>query len=72
MVRARSTTNAIEMQSAVMTAQERQQLIDEIEQLRHELAQRQSFRRPIPGSVVHAYHEVLGRHYDRLDRLSAE
>ena len=55
-----------------MTTRERQQLIDEIEQLRRELAQRQSFRRPIAGSVVYAYHELLGRHYDRLDRLSAE
>jgi EAL domain-containing protein (putative c-di-GMP-specific phosphodiesterase class I) len=51
---------------------ERQHLIDEIDQLRRELAERQSFQRPTPSSVVHAYHELLERHYDRLDRLTAE
>jgi hypothetical protein len=66
-----SKPNAIEMQS-VITSRERQRLIDEIEQLRRELAQRQSFHRPIAGSVVYAYHELLGRHYERLDRLAAE
>jgi hypothetical protein len=72
MVRARVQTNAFQMQFDVMTARERQHLIDEIEQLRRELARRQTFSRPIPSSVVYAYHELLGRHYDRLDRLTAE
>lgn len=69
-----SKTNAFEMQSNVTTvsARERQRLIDEIAQLRRELARRQSFSRPIPGSVVYAYHELLGRHYDRLESLTAE
>jgi hypothetical protein len=51
---------------------ERQNLINEIEQLRRELATRQSFARPAPRSVVYAYHELLERHYDRLDRLAVE
>jgi hypothetical protein len=55
-----------------VSARERQHLIDEIAQLRRELARRQSFSRPIPGSVVYAYHELLGRHYDRLESLTAE
>ncbi len=53
-------------------AKERQHLIDEIDQLRRELATRQSFERPAPWSIVYAYHELLERHYDRLDRLAAE
>jgi hypothetical protein len=51
---------------------ERQNLLDEIDQLRRELAERQSFQRPTPSSVVYAYHELLERHYDRLDRLTVE
>jgi hypothetical protein len=51
---------------------ERQNLLDEIDQLRRELAERQSFQRPTPSSVVYAYHELLERHYDRLDRLTIE
>ncbi len=51
---------------------ERQNLIDEIDRLRRELAERQSFQRPTPSSVVHAYHELLERHYDRLERLTIE
>jgi EAL domain-containing protein (putative c-di-GMP-specific phosphodiesterase class I) len=51
---------------------ERQNLIDEIDRLRRELAERQSFQRPTPSSVVHAYRELLERHYDRLDRLTGE
>lgn len=62
------------MKSILMSsrATERQHLIDEIDQLRRELAARQSFQRPTPGSVVYAYHELLERHYDRLDRLPVE
>ena len=69
-----SKTNAIEMNTAVMNPRtsERQHLIDEIDQLRRELAARQSFQRPTPSSVVYAYHELLERHYDRLDRLAGE
>ena len=62
------------MISAVTTssARERQHLIDEIDRLRRDLVARQSFERPTPGSVVSAYHEMLERHYERLDRLPAE
>ena len=69
-----SETNAIEMQTAQMSsrANERQHLIEEIDQLRRELAARQSFQRPTPGSVVYAYQELLERHYDRLDRLTVD
>lgn len=73
MVRTRAQVNAIEMTVATNSrAAERQHLIDEIDQLRQELARRQSFQRPTPSSVVHAYHELLERHYDRLDRLTVE
>ena len=72
MVRARIQDKRHRMQSIVITSRERQHLIDEMEELRRELARRQSFSRPIPGSVVYAYHELLGRYYDRLDRLAAE
>ena len=51
---------------------ERQNLMNEIDQLRRELAERQLFQRPTPSSVVHAYHELLERHYVRLDRLTVE
>jgi hypothetical protein len=69
-----SQKNANEMQSVLMSPRtsERQHLIDEIDQLRRELAARQSFQRPTPGSVVYAYHELLERHYVRLDRLPLE
>ena len=63
------------MKSAINShsvANERRHLVNEIEQLRRELATRQSFARPAPRSVVYAYHELLQRHYDRLDRLAAE
>jgi AmiR/NasT family two-component response regulator len=51
---------------------ERQHLIDEIDQLRRELATRQTFARPAPWSIVYAYHELLERQYDRLDQLTLE
>jgi hypothetical protein len=51
---------------------DRQQIIDEIEQLRRDLATRRSFDRQAPGSVVNAYHELLERQYIRLDRLGRE
>jgi len=69
-----SETNANEDEIRPMNsgANQRQRLLDEIDQLRRELAARQSFQRPTPGSVVDAYHELLERHYDRLDRLPSE
>lgn len=69
-----SETNANEDEIRPMNsgANQRQRLLDEIDQLRRELAARQSFQRPTPGSVVHAYQELLERHYDRLDRLPSE
>ena len=51
---------------------ERQQIIDEIEQLRRDLATRRSFDRQAPRSIVNAYHELLERQYIRLDCLSGE
>jgi hypothetical protein len=62
------------MKSAVMSsrARERQHIIDEIDELRRELATRQSFPRQTPSSVVYAYHALLERHYHRLDRLTLE
>ena len=51
---------------------DRQQIIDEIEQLRRDLATRRSFDRRAPRSIVNAYHELLERQYLRLDCLSGE
>jgi hypothetical protein len=49
-----------------------QQIIDEIERLKCELSDRQTFERPVPSSVVRAYHELIERQYDRLDLLKRE
>jgi hypothetical protein len=51
---------------------DRQQIIDEIEQLRRDLANRRSFKRRTPRSIVNAYHELLERQYLRLDCLNGE
>jgi hypothetical protein len=51
---------------------DRQQIIDEIEQLRRDLANRRSFERQAPRSIVNAYHELLERQYLRLDCLNGE
>ena len=51
---------------------DRQYIIQEIEKLRRDLATRRSFDRPTPRSVVDAYHELLERQYNRLDRLTTE
>lgn len=51
---------------------DRQQIIDEIEHLRRDLATRRSFDRQAPRSIVNAYHELLERQYVRLDHLSDE
>ncbi len=51
---------------------DRQQIIDEIEQLRSDLATRRTFDRRTPRSVVNAYHELLERQYLRLDWLTSE
>ena len=51
---------------------DRQQIIDEIEQLRRDLATRRSFERQAPRSIVNAYHELLERQYVRLDSLNGE
>jgi hypothetical protein len=48
------------------------QIIDEIERLKGELLDRQSSERPVPSSVVRAYHELIERQYDRLDLLKRE
>lgn len=49
-----------------------QQIVDEIERLKCELLDRQSFERPAPSSVVRAYHELIERQYIRLDLLKPE
>ena len=51
---------------------DRQHIIDEIEQLRRELATRRAVVRPAPPSIVNAYHELLERQYNRLDCLTDE
>ena len=51
---------------------DRQQILDEIEQLRRDLATRRSFDRRTPRSIVNAYHELLERQYIRLDGISRE
>lgn len=51
---------------------DRQQIIDEIEQLRRDLAARRSFDRRAPRSIINAYHELLERQYIRLDCLGGE
>jgi len=51
---------------------DRQHIMDEIEQLRRDLATRRIFGRPAPRSIVNAYHELLERQYTRLDRLTAD
>lgn len=52
-----------------MTQQTREQIIDEITQLKGELEARQRGDRPTPSSVVRAYHAMLERYYARLDAL---
>jgi hypothetical protein len=47
----------------------KQQIFAEIEQLRNELAGRQTLERPAPGSVVDAYRALIVSQYDRLERL---
>jgi len=49
-----------------------QQIFDEIDRLKCELLDRQSFERPAPSSVVRAYHELIERQYNRLDLLKPE
>ena len=49
-----------------------QRIVEEIDQLRRELAVRQTGERPAPASVVYAYRELLARQYDRLDRLNTQ
>jgi|WetSurMetagenome_2_1015567.scaffolds.fasta_scaffold915089_1 hypothetical protein len=51
---------------------DRQQILDEIEQLRRDLATRRAFDRRTPRSIVNAYHELLERQYIRLDGINRE
>jgi hypothetical protein len=50
----------------------RDQILEEIDQLRRELAQRRAFARRASRSVVLAYHELLERQYARLDELATD
>jgi hypothetical protein len=45
----------------------RARILAEIEHLKRELEARRQAPRPPPTSVVHAYQQLLQRHYDRLD-----
>jgi len=44
-----------------------QQILEEIERLTRELQSRQAEPRPVPSSVLRAYHTVLTRHYEQLE-----
>jgi hypothetical protein len=47
-------------------------ILEQIDDLRRELQARCSMQRPAPGCIVRAYHELLERHYQMLDRLDRE
>jgi hypothetical protein len=49
-----------------------QRILDEIEELKHELEARQSAQRPTSNCIVRAYYELLDRQYQRLDRLDEQ